>query len=136
MNYRIAVIEDNPADTFLLEEALVRAGINYSMETIEDGEHAAMFIRETGQDKPDLFILDLNLPKIKGADILRLIERQADLANVPVIVWSSSDLPKDREAIALSRVSTFLVKPNTLDGFLEIGMVIRKILRMPDEAEK
>jgi len=62
---------------------------------------------------------------------MTLLEGPGALDDVPVLVWSSSDLPRDRASLALSRVSCFVVKPSSLDGFLEIGLTIGKLLKVP-----
>lgn len=132
MTYRIAVIEDNPADTFLLEEVLQRAKISYLIDSIEDGEQAISYIQAIETNRPDLFLLDLNLPKVNGADILHLITQHSFLADVPVIVWSSGGFPKDQSEIVHSRATCFVAKPNSLEGFMAIGVTIRKVLSIPE----
>ena len=90
----IFLAEDNPADVYLLKEALASQDEPVAFVVAEDGEEALALVRSgfAGTDRPDLIVLDLNLPKSDGTDVLRSIRESGDLAGVPVIT-SSLSLP-------------------------------------------
>ena len=123
---RIVVIEDNAPDVFLLKEALAQANVDCELLSLADGEQARTYLLNcTLEHAPDLLLVDLNLPKLNGSEILELIRRQASLARVPVVVWSSFS---DKRLIGQFGVKHFFTKPCSLDAFVEIGEVIRGIL--------
>ncbi|MCC6589580.1 MAG: response regulator [Bryobacterales bacterium] len=123
---RIVVIEDNAPDIFLLEEALAQAHVDCDLISLSDGEQARTYLMNSAHGHPpDLLLLDLNLPKLNGRELLELIRRQPALACVPVVVWSSFS---DKRLIEQFGVKYFFTKPCSLDAFVEIGEVIRGIL--------
>mgnify|MGYP000937130182 CR=1 FL=1 len=126
MSKRIVVIEDNAPDVFLLKEALAQAGVACQIETFEDGERARAFIVTcTAPNRPDLFVVDWNIPKLDGVELLGLIRLHPTFADTPIVVWSSLGDPKGIEAFDIKH---FFVKPSSLEGFLQIGQVLRSIL--------
>jgi chemotaxis family two-component system response regulator Rcp1 len=117
----ILLAEDNPADVYLLREALsLEDGENIDLTVVSDGEEAMKYI-EQGRKRPDLIVLDLNLPKSDGGDVLRCIRDRPELHNVPVVILTSSDSPKDKSAIERLGASCYLTKPSELDAFLALG---------------
>jgi len=126
---RIIVIEDNTADTFLLEQALKGAALDYELLGFVDGEQASNYIRRSEETPPaDLILLDLNLPRIDGVQLLRLIRECSSFEGVPVIVWTSSMSPKDQGALEEFHPTRFFVKPSSLEGFMELGSMIRDVI--------
>src|SRR5919112_1367835 len=92
---RILVAEDNPADVYLLREAMRRQDETIELIVVSDGEEALEFIDRTGRYAgapiPDLFVLDLNLPKSDGSDVLKRIREKPEFGDVPVVILTSSD---------------------------------------------
>ncbi len=129
MVYRIVVIEDNSADVYLLGNALERAEVSFEIHPIEDGESARSYIRDPKSVVPDLIILDLHLPRIDGAKLLRLIGQQPCFESVPVIVWSSLPLTEDRTAMAELQDVQFVCKPSSFGAFRELGAMIGRLLK-------
>ncbi len=129
---RILVIEDNPADVFLIREMLREQALESELFVIADGEEAVAFVRRAGQEaaafRPDLIILDLNLPKCDGREVLRNIRGNPALAQVPVAILTSSDSPQDRLAVAQLQVSCYIHKSSNLEEFLKIGVVLKELL--------
>jgi CheY-like chemotaxis protein len=123
----ILLAEDNPADVYLIREAISKhRDMNELLLIVaSDGEMAIDFILRRGQfadaSRPDLIILDLNLPKSDGVDVLRCVRQQADLAHVPVVVLTSSDSPSDRTATESLGADSFITKPSDLDAFMALG---------------
>jgi two-component system, chemotaxis family, response regulator Rcp1 len=129
------VIEDNKADVFLVEEAMAVHEIHAELQVITDGEEAMRRIeapRGTATAIPDLFILDLNLPKRSGNEILAGIRRSAQYAHVPVLIMTSSEAEKDRQETTRLGSSGYFRKPSGLDEFLKIGAVIKSLMAGED----
>ncbi len=122
----ILLAEDNPADVYLLRQALdLHGGSDVGMTVVTDGEEALDYIlrrkRHLQSPTPDLIVLDLNLPKSDGSDVLRTIRENSGMAEAPVIVLTSSDSPKDRMSIKRLGADMYLTKPSELDAFLGLG---------------
>ena len=97
--YRIWIAEDNPADVYLIEEALRRHGCAYRLAVADNGEDMLKMIARSARtldNCPDLFLIDLNLPRRPGDEILARIRQNSRCAHVPAIVITSSDSPQDR----------------------------------------
>lgn len=93
-----------------------------------DGEKAIQFVSEVNAGKiahPALVVLDLNLPRVDGRDVLQRIREGDAWQNVPVIVFSSSDSARDREATASLGATMYLRKPSNLDEFLRVGKLLK-----------
>jgi len=125
---RILLVEDNPADVYLVEEALRTHGIHYEMKWLRDGEQALALLGQSEFGLPDLVLLDLNLPRVDGKEVLARILQRPELAGVPVAIMTSSDSPQDRREMAELGASCYIKKPPTLDAFLEVGGVIKSLL--------
>lgn len=130
---RILVIEDNSADVFLLGRALDKQEGRFELTCLADGGAAIAFIRREGAYAdaaiPDLILVDLNLPKCDGEVILREIRQAKHLAEVPVCVWSSSQSRRDRDLLTKLGVVRFITKPSGLDEFMEIGKILKDLLK-------
>jgi DNA-binding response OmpR family regulator len=131
----ILVIEDNDSDVFLLERALNKQDFRFELVHLLNGGEALAFIRRQGAYAdaaiPDLILLDLNLSKYSGEDILREIRSAAHFGGVPVCVWSSSRSPRDEALLKELGVRRFISKPSGLDQFMEIGKILKDLLAAP-----
>src|ERR1700720_3025425 len=87
---RIMLVEDSAADVFMIKESLNEAGLQYEAIVLGDGEDALIRLRDSA--KPDLIVIDLNLPKIDGYEVVENVRRTPELADIPVVVLSSSSL--------------------------------------------
>jgi two-component system, chemotaxis family, response regulator Rcp1 len=130
--FHILLVEDNTADVFLFHEELEQAKLNYGLTVIGDGAEALAFVRGEGQyaasPVPDIAVLDLNLPKADGIQVLRAIRHSERLARVPVVITSSSDsLPPDVGAEQL-HLNRYIRKPLELEDFLKIGAALKEVL--------
>ncbi|HEX5228162.1 MAG TPA: response regulator [Bryobacteraceae bacterium] len=130
--YRIWIAEDNPADVYLIEEALRRHECAYGLAIAGNGEDMMNMIAQMEQDPsencPDLFLIDLNLPRRSGAEILAKIRQCRRCGDVPAIVITSSDSPQDRAQARELGASYYFRKPADLEKFMAIGGVVRKFL--------
>jgi len=128
----IVLAEDNRPDVFLIQEALAQEGLPYRMDTIEDGDEVLNFIArleaDGGAPRPDLLVLDLNMPKRSGTEILSRLRSSSRCGHIPVMVISSSDAPHDRELAKRLGASLYFPKPLTFAEFMKIGGHIRSLL--------
>lgn len=125
------MVEDNPADVELVVEALEEHEVACELLVVNNGERAATLLDEIDagrQSCPDLFILDLNLPRRSGTEILERMRAGGTCRHVPVVVLTSSDNQKDKDAVARLKPSRYLQKPLTLDSFLRLGGVFKEML--------
>jgi DNA-binding response OmpR family regulator len=129
---RILVIEDNASDVFLLERALKKQDFPFELIHLPNGGEALAFIRRQGAYAqaaiPNLIVMDLNLSKYTGEDILHEIRAAEHLAGVPVCAWSSSQSRRDQSRLTGLGVARFITKPAGLDQFMEIGKGIKDLL--------
>jgi two-component system, chemotaxis family, response regulator Rcp1 len=132
---RILVVEDNPSDVFLLDLALKKQDLRYELTHLLDGGEALAFIRRQGAYSeaaiPNLILMDLNLSKYTGEEILREIRAAEHLAGVPVCAWSSSQSRRDQSRLMDIGIARFITKPCGLDQFMEIGIIIKDLLTVP-----
>jgi len=130
--FRILLVEDNAADTYLLRRALKDAGLNVELTVIEDGAEALAFVRHEGKYAarpiPDLAVLDLNLPKLGGATVLHALRQNTDLCHVPVAIMTSSTGPREQVKAEELGDGRFITKPPDLEDFLKIGQVLKEML--------
>jgi len=130
---RILVIEDNGSDVFLLDRALKKQDLRFELVHLMSGDAALAFIRRQGTYAdaaiPDLILVDLNLSRYTGEDILREIRSATHLGGIPVCVWSSSRSGRDEALLKGLGVTQFITKPAGLNQFMEIGKTIKDLLR-------
>lgn len=131
MKLNVLLAEDNRGDVFLVHEALRAHGLEYEMHVATDGSDVERYLKLLGSTPdalyPDVFLLDLNLPKSDGYDVLNRFRCQPECANVPVIIISSSDAPKDRQKAELLGATTYFRKPPDLMAFLLLGELVKKV---------
>ena len=129
---RLLVVEDNPADVQLLRLALDHAGVECDLTVVEDGAAALAYVRAFespgAAPTPDLVVLDLNLPKSGGIEILEAIRNTRALDHTAVAILTSSSSPRERQRIDSFGVDRFITKPLDLDAFLAIGAELKSLL--------
>jgi two-component system, chemotaxis family, response regulator Rcp1 len=126
---RVLLVEDNEADVRLTREALREAGQEVRLAAVGDGEQAMLYLRrEDGYSevpRPDLVLLDLNLPRKNGLEVLEEMRADGALASIPVIMLTSSAARQDVEACYANGANAFVVKPLELDAFMDLIGAIR-----------
>jgi DNA-binding response OmpR family regulator len=129
----ILLVEDAEPDVFLVREALRQAGLDFNLNVLDDGEKAVDFIDRLNQDSnldcPSLVLLDLNLPKRSGDQILEHMRQSERFKSVPVIVVTSSDSPRDKAQTTRLGATKYFRKPSRLDEFMKLGLLVRDVLR-------
>ena|SRR5271157_1193512 len=113
----ILLVEDNKGDVGLIQEFLTDAKIGTNLHVAEDGEEAGQFL---GSPRPDIIILDLNLPKKDGREVLREIKENSNLKNIPVIILTTSNAEKDILRVYDLHANAYLIKPLDFDEFMKV----------------
>jgi DNA-binding response OmpR family regulator len=124
-------VEDNPADALLVRKAFEAHEIEGEITIITDGQMAIEFIEDIdaqGLPCPDLAILDLNLPRKPGREVLERMRQSVSCREVPVLILSSSDARSDKADALRFGASRYIRKPTRLDDFLALGAVFRDAL--------
>lgn len=128
----VLVVEDNRADVFLIREALERSGADASLQVIPDGESAIHFFDQIDSDPaapcPALVMVDLNLPKRQGRDVLACIRQSRRCAQVPVLIVTSSNSERDRDEVARLGVQGYFRKPSAYEDFMKLGEIVTTLL--------
>jgi CheY-like chemotaxis protein len=132
---RILLAEDNEGDIFLVRRALDKHIGPYQLLLAKDGEEALRVLECADADEsavsPDFVILDLNLPRHSGIEILKRLRNFPKYAAAPVIIFTSSDSPQDKvEAFRLG-ANRYFQKPTDLAGFMKLGEMVKEILPKP-----
>jgi chemotaxis family two-component system response regulator Rcp1 len=120
----ILLVEDNPGDVRLAVEALRDGKVANRLHIVEDGVEAISFLRREGRyadvPRPDLILLDLNLPRKDGREVLAEIKQDADLKRIPVVILTSSAAEQDVVQAYNLYANCYIVKPIDLDQFLKV----------------
>ena len=120
----ILLVEDNPGDVRLTVEALKEGKIRNHMSVVGDGEAAIAFLRREGAHadapRPDLVLLDLNLPRKDGREVLEDIKEDEDLRRIPVVVLTTSKAEEDIVRMYDLHANCYITKPVNLDQFINV----------------
>jgi CheY-like chemotaxis protein len=131
-NCQIVIAEDNPADVMVVRMALEQTIPGFHLRVFEDGGSVLSYVDQLDREGgpwPDVMLLDLNMPKAGGLEVMQRLRKCTARACTPVIILTSSSRPKDREqALALGAAHYFL-KPDDFDDFLKIGDVVNETLK-------
>jgi CheY-like chemotaxis protein len=120
---RVLLVEDNPADVGLVEEAFRDGRLNYELHVAEDGVAAINFLRRKGTfataPRPEIVLLDLNLPKMDGREVLHEVKNDPELREIPIIVLTTSDDEADVHRAYGLHANCYMTKPVDIDDFLK-----------------
>lgn len=111
----ILYIEDDPDDIELLQDALSTNKVNFEMKVIMDGKEAIDYLRKC-TEYPNIIILDYNLPKVHGREILKEIKSLASLKHLPVLILTTSSNQRDMNTAIENGASRYMIKPTTMAG--------------------
>ena len=121
---QILLVEDNPGDVRLSSEAFKAGDFLHEMNVVKDGVEAMEFVRRCGAyscaPRPDIIILDINLPRKNGLEVLEEIRSDNTLADIPIIMLTSSDNDLDVLIAYKKQASAYLVKPSSLSQYDEV----------------
>lgn len=120
----ILLVEDNEGDVGLVEEVLEETKIRNILHVAENGEEAILFLcgegKFSGSPRPDIILLDLNLPKKDGREVLREIKEDGNLKNIPVVVLTTSGAEKDILRAYELHANAYVTKPLDFDQFISV----------------
>jgi CheY-like chemotaxis protein len=134
-DFRILLVEDNAPDVLLIKEALEHLGLPYTLQLYTNGEAAAKAI-SAAVDAPDLFLLDLNVPRLHGLELLRMIRDQPRMAHVPVAILTSSRAAEDRAESEQRGADAYIVKPTSYSDFkAQVGQAVAELLERRSRAD-
>jgi len=139
-NVEILLVEDNPGDVRLTQEIL-NEGIRNNLSVVENGVEALSFLRKEGKYKnspiPDLILLDLNLPKKDGREVLIDIKNDDNLKNIPVVVLTTSQAEEDIANVYNLHANCYVSKPVELNEFINVVKSIEdfwlSIVKLPSK---
>ena len=141
LNYEpieILLVEDNPADARLTMEALKDHRILNNVHHVQDGEEGLAFLRREPPHehapRPDLVLLDLNLPRLEGHGVLEEMKKDVDLREIPVVILTTSEEAQDE-----LHASSYVTKPVDFEAFMsviqDLGIYWFTVVRLPSRAE-
>jgi chemotaxis family two-component system response regulator Rcp1 len=135
----ILLVEDNPGDVRLTREALRGAKVANDLQVVGDGEEAINYLRRRGRysdaPRPDIVLLDLNLPRLDGREVLSDIKSDPDLAKIPIIILTSSSAERDIHSAYELHANCYISKPVDFTEFIEAVRSLEgfwlQIVRLP-----
>lgn len=114
----ILLVEDDPADAMLIEGALLERGVAREVTQVADGVAALDYLRAPERTRPDLIVLDLNMPRMNGRELLAVLKEDDDLKIIPVVVLTTSGAPDDVVTAYRHHANAYITKPVNLDDFI------------------
>ena len=137
----ILLVEDNPGDIRLTQEGLKEGKIFYNLSVVEDGIEALAFLRHEGEyadaPRPDLILLDLNLPRKNGREVLQEIKSDPNLRRIPVVILTTSSAEVDIITTYNQHANCYITKPVDFEQFVNIVKSIENfwltIVKLPPE---
>ena len=137
------LVEDNPGDVRLTQEALKSHKVQNNLHVVTDGEEAMAFLRRQGKyanaPRPDIILLDLNLPKKDGREVLAEIKSDPNLKTIPVVIITSSEAEQDVIKSYNLNANCYVTKPVNLDQFIKVVQSVNDfwltIVKLPSSVE-
>ncbi len=137
--FDILLVEDDPADAGLAKRALREGRILCRINHVRDGVEALEYLRRqdrfVGASRPDLILLDLNMPRLDGRAVLQALKADPDLKTIPVVVLTTSDVDRDVNASYLLGANSFITKPMDMDAFFDAIKSVEeywfRVVRLP-----
>lgn len=137
----ILLVEDSKGDVGLIEEVFEDAKIGNTLHIVEDGEEAIAFLRGEGQfsesPRPDIILLDLNLPKKDGREVLEEVKSDDELKNIPVVILTTSKAEEDILKSYNLHANAYITKPVDFDQFIKVVKSIEsfwlEIVKLPSK---
>lgn len=127
---RFLLVEDSPGDIELTRAAMAEAKVSNVMSVVRDGVEAMAFLRKEGEyadaERPDLILLDLNMPRMDGREVLKAIKGDPDLACIPVVVLTTSNAEQDVLKSYNLHANAYITKPVDFDHFIKVVQAIEE----------
>jgi CheY-like chemotaxis protein len=135
----ILLVEDNPMDVLMTKEALQNWTIEYCLHVVENGEDALDFVYGRGNyigvEQPDMVLLDLNLPKLSGKEILSQMQQDPVLSDIPVVVVTTADAASDFQICRDLGAKLFITKPIDFDEYVQAISSIQELWIAPQSKD-
>lgn len=120
----VFMVEDNPDDIELTLEAFKESRKGFNVNVAQDGIEAMQYLRKEGEfggrPNPELILLDLNMPRMNGFEVLEEINKDEELKKIPVVVFSISQSAEDMERVHNLNARSYIIKPVGMEGLLEV----------------
>ena len=120
----VLLVEDDPGDVLMTQEAFEEHKVRNKLSVVSDGEEALAYLRRQGEHaeatRPDLILLDLNLPRVDGREVLQVIKEDADLRRIPVVVLTTSQADEDILRSYSLHANAYVTKPVDFDRFIAV----------------
>lgn len=133
---KILLVEDDPSDLKLTMKALSASNSNIQLHIVRNGAEAIRFVKKEGPyqnaSRPNLVLLDLNLPGIDGREVLALMKSDPSLKDIPVVVLSTSSFDKDVEYCKSLNVNSYIVKPSAYEDYSELILSVERLCQSPE----
>lgn len=143
--FDVLLVEDEPADAHLIKMSFKENQVPCTLHHVYDGIEAMAFLQRQGEaysnaPRPDLILLDLNMPRMNGREFLAKIKSESTLNNIPVIVLTTSDVERDVVSTYHLGASSYITKPMDIEQFIEVVRQIESywfnVVRLPAKGEK
>lgn len=122
------MVDDNRTDILLMQKALAKADFPHELRTAPDGQAATDLLKPgsngSDADRPDLILLDLNMPRKDGFQVLKELKEDPGLAEIPVLIYSSSSHPEDVRRCYALHANSYIPKPMSYEELIEIARLI------------
>jgi CheY-like chemotaxis protein len=138
----VLLVEDDPGDVLMTQEAFEEHKVRNKLNVVPDGEEALAYLRREGKyadaTRPDLILLDLNLPRIDGREVLQVIKEDQDLRRIPVVVLTTSQADDDILRSYSLHANAYVTKPVDFDSFIAVVRQIDEffvsVVKLPPRA--
>lgn len=139
----VLLVEDNPADADLVLEAFEEARFRNTINVVEDGVEAIAYLKAEGiyseAPEPDLVLLDINMPKKDGFEVLKEVKSDPKLRHIPIVMLTTSDNPRDIEKTYLNYANAYVTKPVDVEKFIQIVQKLEEfwfdVVKLPKDAK-
>ena len=139
---QVLLVEDDPGDTLMIREALEAHAPETSVSNVGDGVDAMRYLRRQGEfaasPRPDLVLLDLNMPRKDGREVLAEVKGDSDLCTIPVVVLTTSNSAQDIRRSYQLHANAYITKPTDFDAFSSvvgaIGRFFGRVVQLPGTA--
>jgi len=129
VKHTVLLVEDSPTDVFVIKEVLGGCAVNFRVDVAQDGQEALRYLQDSSSGScPALVLLDLNIPKVNGLEVLRKLRASPRCQRTPVIVVSSSRADEDRGMAEQLGANAYFQKPADLESYRELGQVVEHVL--------
>jgi CheY-like chemotaxis protein len=121
---QLLLVEDDPGDVVMTQEALEGSKLLHSLHTVSNGEEALAYLRQEqpfeSEDRPDLILLDLNLPRLDGHEVLSIVKSDPDLRRIPIVVLTTSEAEEDILRSYDLHANAYVTKPVGFESFMSV----------------